>query len=238
MGHGTGGGLGHDGSQTGAAALGDDHPVGACALRRPDDRTQVVGVGQLVTKDDQGCFPPFLCPLEDVLDGGVFPNGGHGDDALMGVGAGHLVQLPPVGVDHHHAVGAGGVGDVTQGAVGVPLGQVDLINGGPGTQCLDDRVASFNDAIRFGIPLGRAFAVFFHRFFNSLYQSQPASPHGWADTHRDYYNIKNGAEKALCFLFFPLFFTVYSLSLPCICLTRMLRLETHYGFILWKKVLP
>ena len=33
-------------------------------------------------------------------------------------------------------------------------------------------------------------------------------------------------------------FTVYSLSLPCICLTRMLRLETHHGFILWKKVLP
>ena len=218
--------------------LGITTPWAPAHSRRPDDRPQVVGVGQLVAEDDQGRFPLFLRSLEDVLDRGVFPNGGHGDNPLMGVGTGHLVQLPPVGVDHHHAVGSGSVGDVTQGAVCISLGQINFINGGTGTQCLDDRVASFNDAIRFGVPLRRAFAVFFHRFFNSLYQVPLASASVWMDTHKDYYNIKNHAEKALGFLFFPLFFTVYSPSVPCICLTRMLRLETHYGFILWKKGLP
>lgn len=100
----------------------------------------------------RGASPCSSARWEDVLDRGVFPNGGHGDNPLMGVGTGHLVQLPPVGVDHHHTVGSGSVGDVTQGAVCISLGQINFINGGTGTQCLDDRVASFNDAIRFGRP--------------------------------------------------------------------------------------
>ena len=79
--------------------LGMMTPWAPGALGGPDDRPQVVGVGQLVADDDQGRFPLFLgSPARMSSTVGVFPNGGHGDNPLMGVGTAHVVQLPPVGV--------------------------------------------------------------------------------------------------------------------------------------------
>ena len=51
---GSGGGLGHNGRQTGAAALGDDDPVGSGALGGAEDGPQIVGVGDLVAHHQQG----------------------------------------------------------------------------------------------------------------------------------------------------------------------------------------
>ncbi len=47
--------------------------------------------------------------------------------------------------------GAGGGGDVAQGGVGFPLQNVNFINGGPGAQRLDHRVAPLDDAVGLGL---------------------------------------------------------------------------------------
>lgn len=49
---------------------------------------------------------------------------------------------------------------MAQGGVGLPLGQVDLINSGSGPQGLDDRVAPFNDTVCLASARRRAFAGF------------------------------------------------------------------------------
>ena len=62
----------------------------------------------------------------------------------------HGVQLPPVRLHHHDARRPGLGGHVAQGAVRLPLLQVDLINGGSRPQSFDNGVASFDDAVGFG----------------------------------------------------------------------------------------
>ena len=167
MGHGPGGGLGHHRRQPGAAALGDDDPVGPGALRRADDGPQVVGVAELVADHQQGGLPPGLRRAENVLHRGVFPDGTEGDDALVGVGAAHGVQLPPVRFHHHGPGGAGLGGDVAQGLVRLALLQVDFINGRPGPQGLDDGVPPLDDAV----GLGGGGSAVFHRV-----PSRPGGP--------------------------------------------------------------
>ena len=159
IGDGAGGGFTHHGGQTGGAALGDDDAVGARALGGADDRAQIVGIGQLVAHHDEGSLSLFAGGVEDVLHAGVLPHGGHGDDALVGVGAAHEVQLAPVGLHHHHVLGAGLGGNVAQSGVGLALGQIDFVDGDPGAQGLDHRVAAFNDAVGLG---GQSGVFFFH----------------------------------------------------------------------------
>ena len=86
-----------------------------------------------------------------LLHRGVFPHGRQGDDPLVGMGAAHGVQLPPVGVHHHDARGAGLGGDVPQRLIRLALGDVDLVDGRLRPQGLDDRVAALDDAVRLGV---------------------------------------------------------------------------------------
>ena len=52
-----------------------------------------------------GASPLSAADLQDLLHRGVFPHGGQRDHPLVGVGAAHVVQLPPVGLHHHDARG-------------------------------------------------------------------------------------------------------------------------------------
>ena len=78
--------------------------MGAGAFRGSENRAQIVGIGQLVTDDDEGRFPTGGGLLQNVVDGHIGMGGGQGDDALMGPGEGHGVQLPAV-YGHHHGAG-------------------------------------------------------------------------------------------------------------------------------------
>ena len=125
--------------------------MGAGALGGTQDRAQVVGIGYLVAHHQQRRLAPGGGRLQDLLHRGVFPHGRQSDDPLVGMGAAHGVQLPPVGVHHHDARGAGLGGDVPQRLVRLALGDVDLVDGRLRPQGLDDRVAALDDAVRLGV---------------------------------------------------------------------------------------
>ena len=118
------------------------------AVRRMAPR---LWVGYLVAHHQQRRFALVGSGLQDALHGGVFPHGGQRDHALMGVGAGHVVQLAPVGLHHHDAGGAGFGGDVPQRLVRLALGDIDLIHGRAHPQGFDHRVAPLDNAVRLGV---------------------------------------------------------------------------------------
>ena len=121
--------------------------MGSGAFGGADHGPQVVGVGKLVADHDEGGLTLFPGGIENIVHGGVFPNGGNGDDPLMGVGDGHSVQLPPVAVHDGDALFPGLGGDVAQSGIGLPLGDIYLVNGGARPEGLDDGVAAFDDAV-------------------------------------------------------------------------------------------
>ena len=162
MGHRPRRGLGHHGRQPSRAALGDDDPVGPGALRRADHRTQIVGVGQLVAHHDQGRLPLFPGNGQDVLHRGVCPHRRHGDDPLVGVGQAHGVQLAPVGLHHHDALAPRRGGNVAQGGVGLPLGNIDFIHRCARPQSLQHRIAALDDPVGFLLPVLPIFPLFPH----------------------------------------------------------------------------
>ena len=86
------------------------------------------------------------------LDGMSRTHSHQGVIALAGVGAAHADQLAPVALHHHNALGAGGGGDVPQGRVGLPPGQIDLVDRGARPQGLGHGVAALDDAV--GLPAG------------------------------------------------------------------------------------
>ena len=129
--------------------------MGPGALRRADYRTQVVGVAELVAYHDQGGLPPVPGGAENVVHAGVLPHGGHGDDALVALGAAHAVQLAPVRLSDHDTLVPGGGGDVAQGGVGLPPGDVDFVDGRPGPEGFDNGVAALDEAVGLRL-LGRA----------------------------------------------------------------------------------
>ena len=169
MSHGAGGGLGHHSGEPGTAALGDHHAVGSGALGSADDCAQVVGIRDLIADHQQGVLPLVGSALEDTLHADVLPHGGQGDDPLVGVGAAHAVQLTLVRLHHHDARSPGLGGDVSQGLVRLPLLEVDLVDGLPCPQGLDDGVAAFDDAVGLSGEIG--FLLFVHRFPPSVFFS-------------------------------------------------------------------
>ena len=70
--------------------------------------------------------------------------------SLMGVGAAHAVQLPPVGLHHHDARRPGLGGDVAQGLVHLTLLDENFVDAGLRPQGFDHRVAAFNEAVGIG----------------------------------------------------------------------------------------
>ena len=121
--------------------------MGSGAVGRPDDGAQVVGVGNLVAHHQQGLFVLRRRVRQNVLHTDVLPHRRQGDDALVGVGAAHVVQLPPVGLHHHDARRPGLGGDVAQSLVHLTLLDENFIDAGLRPQGFDHRVAALDEAI-------------------------------------------------------------------------------------------
>ena len=121
--------------------------MGPGALGGTEDGAQIVGIGDLVADHQQRRFAPVGGGLQNALHRHILPDGGQRDNALMGVGARHGVQLAAVGLHHHNARGAGLGGDVAQRLVRLALGKIDLVDGRSGPQRLDHRVASLDHAV-------------------------------------------------------------------------------------------
>ena len=122
--------------------------MGPGALGGAQDRAQVVGVGDLVAHHQQRCLALLRGGGQNAVHRHILPHGGQGDHALVGVGAAHAVQLPPVGVHHHDAGVPGLGGDMPQRLVRLALGDVNFVDGRSCPQRLDDGVAALNDAVR------------------------------------------------------------------------------------------
>ena len=137
------------------------------ALGGAEDGPQIVGVGDLVAHHQQGRLPLGGGAVQNALDADVFPDGGQGDDSLVGVGAAHGVQLPPVGL-HHNDPGVPREAMLAQGLVRLALGQVNFVDGRSGPQGLDHGVPALDDAV--GLRLGHGPSVFvvFHGAISSF----------------------------------------------------------------------
>jgi hypothetical protein len=140
----TGRGLINDGGKTGAAALRDNDTVGTGTLGRADYGTQIVGVTNLVTDDDKGCFATLLSHSQNVAYLAVFTDSGQGNDTLVGMGLAHKVQFAAVSLNNYNALFTSFGGDVSQSFVNVTLGNENLVYGSSGTQSLNDCVAAFD----------------------------------------------------------------------------------------------
>ena len=150
MGYRPGGGLAHHRCEAGAAPLWNHDAVGPGALRRTDDGPQVVGVREFVANHQQRRLSLVRRRLENILHRGVFPDRGQGDDALMGMGAAHGVQLPPVGLYHHRSGGASLGSDVPQCPVRLALLEVNFVDCHAGSQRLNDGVPALNHPVSLG----------------------------------------------------------------------------------------
>ena len=131
--------------------------MGTGTLGGAEDGAQIVGIGDLVAYHQQRGLALVGSGLQDAVHRHIFPDGGQGDDALVGVGAGHVVQLAAVGLHHHDARGAGLGGDVAQGLVRLALGQIDLVDGRAGAESFNDRIAALDNAV--GLRLGHGAAL-------------------------------------------------------------------------------
>ena len=136
------------------------------ALSGPDDGPQVVGVGDLVAHHQQGGLALVPGGLKDALHTDVLPDRRQGDDALVGMGAAHGVQLPPVRLHHHHARRPGFGGNMSQGLVRLSLLEVNFVNRLPCPQGLNDGVAPLDDAVGLGSQV--LLSPFFHNFSLNL----------------------------------------------------------------------
>ena len=119
----------------------------ARALRRADDRAKVMRVGDLVADDDQGVFAFFARDVQNILNTDIFAHARERDDALMGVRAGHEVELALVRVHDDHARGAGGRGDVAERLIGLALLDENFVDGRARAQRFDHGVAALDDAV-------------------------------------------------------------------------------------------
>ena len=137
--------------------------MGSGALGGAEDGPQIVGVGDLIADHQQRRLPLGGGSVQQALHRHILPHSGQRNDPLMGVGAAHIVQLPPVGLHHHDALSPCLGGDVAQGLVRLPLGQIDLIHGRSGPQGLDHGVAALDDAVR--LCLRPSLFVVSHRNF-------------------------------------------------------------------------
>ena len=113
-----------------------------------DDGAEVMRVGQLVAEDDERRLPFFRGAGEDVVDGGIVVRGDDGDDALVRAGGGELVELAPVGLDDDGPGLLRHGGEARERAVGIALGEIDLVDGAAGRERLGHGVAPFEQVFR------------------------------------------------------------------------------------------
>ena len=98
-------GLVDDRGQPRAAARGDHDAVGAGTLCAADDRTEVVGIADLVADDHKGFFVPLCGKGENIIDRAVLPHGAKRDHTLVGMRRAHKIELAPIALNDNDARG-------------------------------------------------------------------------------------------------------------------------------------
>ena len=141
---GTGGAFGDDGGQGGGAALGDDDAVDAGAVGGADEGAEVVGVFYAVEGEEEAVAGGTDGGMDEVFEGEELALAQEGDDALVHVSFGVLVELDAGFGDN---ADLGGAGEVKQAfhagvAAGFALaGDGDVVNlAGACAEGLFDRV--------------------------------------------------------------------------------------------------
>jgi hypothetical protein len=119
-----------------------------------------MGVRQLVTDHNQGSFALFSGFGKNVLYLGVLTDGGFCNHALMGMGAGHFVQLPAVYIYHHGSAFLCFRCDMTHDRVSFALKDVHLVQGDSCTQGFYHSVAALDSAVCFGFLLSAVVPLF------------------------------------------------------------------------------
>ena len=117
------------------------------ALGGSDHRAQVVGIAELIAHYDERCLSFLTGGAENIVHVCVLPDGSHGNNPLVTLCPAHCVQFAPVRLGDHDSLPPRRGGDMAQGGVGLPPGNVNFINNGSGPQRLYHRVAPFNEAI-------------------------------------------------------------------------------------------
>ena len=128
--------------------------MGTGTFRASQDGAQIVGVGQLVADDDEGGLVPGGGFFQNVVDGHIFMGSGQSDDALVGTGGGHGIQLPPVNGHYHGSRLLGLGGQPLKALVRIALGHEHLVDGAAAFQCLRDGVPAFQLTFCFLLRLG------------------------------------------------------------------------------------
>ena len=99
-------------------------------------------VRNAVADDYERGLALLRCGIQYVRDLAVFPHGNHGDNALVGLGHAHEIELSPVGVgDRDPGLPRFGR-DEAEGLVRLTLGYEDLVYGAACPQSLDNCVAA------------------------------------------------------------------------------------------------
>ena len=112
----------------------------ARAFRRPDDRAQIVGVGNAVQQDQEGLLFAGLRQLQHVFQRAVVIGGRKGQHALMIVGNG--VQTGAVHFLHGNVAFLGHLHDLPGGAAELAAGDQQLLDVASALERLPDGIAA------------------------------------------------------------------------------------------------
>ena len=110
--HGAGRGLGHGGIEGDGSPPGNDHGVHACTISNPEDGTQIVGILNLVQKEEEGGTVCRLAGGQDLVQFPVVEWGHFSDDALVTVTFGQGIKPGPAGVADQGTLLAAGLNQV------------------------------------------------------------------------------------------------------------------------------
>ena len=139
-------GLDRGGTQRGGAAFGQNHAVHAGAVRHAQQGAQVLGVFHAVQRQQEPGVPGGRQRLEEIFDRQKLLRADHGDNPLVGGGAGQFRQLLPRFLAHPDA-GLAALGDQAGQAIVLALaGHHHVVKTAPpGPQGLLDRMNPVED---------------------------------------------------------------------------------------------
>ena len=114
--------------------------MGPGHLGGTDDCSQIMGIGDAVAQHQPRVLPPLPGQSQHILHAAIGHSGTQGDDALMGAGDAHGIQLPAIDFLGGDTLLPGLGHQMAQGADG-SLGKIDLVDFPAAAQGLGDGVA-------------------------------------------------------------------------------------------------
>ena len=158
---GAGGGFCRSGGQADSAVPGDNDAVGARQVGGTDYSAEIVGILDLIKKDEEGILPFFGGFGKEIVDLRILKCGSLRDHALVPSGLGELVQALAGKETDRGAVLFGKAQDSLHGALCGTFQQEKFLNCSSRPIGFDDGIAAF-DPVFIGLRLtGKESAVLF-----------------------------------------------------------------------------